>query len=106
MPGGLPDAIRRRLAPLALPADNGWIVAGVVVFVAAALRLHNLHHPPGIMFDEVYYANEARSLLEYGVEYDQGNPKYVVHPPLGEPGDPEVEALQGEEGAEGDDEAR
>jgi dolichyl-phosphate-mannose-protein mannosyltransferase len=80
----LPDVVRRRLAPSALPASTGWIVTGVVVTIAAALRLYQLDQPAGIVFDETYYANEGRSLLEYGVEHDKdGKPKYVVHPPLG-----------------------
>jgi len=78
------EQVRRRLARPVLPPYPGLIVTGVVVAVAAALRLVDLDHPAGIVFDETYYANEARTMLAHGVEYDdKGNPKYVVHPPLG-----------------------
>jgi dolichyl-phosphate-mannose--protein O-mannosyl transferase len=77
------ELVRRRLGRPALSPYAGWVVTGIVVAIAATLRLHELGHPAGIVFDETYYANEGRSLLEYGVEYDKGNPKYVVHPPLG-----------------------
>lgn len=79
----IPDPVRRRLAPPALPAGSGWVVTAIVVAVAAILRLDDLAHPAGIQFDEVYYANEARAMLEHGVEYKDGNPAFVVHPPLG-----------------------
>lgn len=73
----------RRLARPALSTSTGWLVTGLVVAVAAVLRLYRLDEPAGILFDETYYANEAQALLEHGVEYDKGAPKYVVHPPLG-----------------------
>jgi dolichyl-phosphate-mannose--protein O-mannosyl transferase len=83
MPPVVPDLVRRRLARPALSPYSGWIVTVVVVAVAAVLRLYDLGHPAGVVFDETYYANEARSLLLYGVEHENGQPKYVVHPPLG-----------------------
>lgn len=84
--GTLPAAVRRRLAPL----DNwlepwSWLATAVVVVIAGVLRLVNLSHPPGTIFDELYYANEGNELLAYGFEWDDENngPAYVVHPPLG-----------------------
>ncbi|ROO51212.1 dolichyl-phosphate-mannose-protein mannosyltransferase [Micromonospora sp. Llam0] len=84
--GGLPSVVRRRLAPL----DNwlepwSWLATAVVVTIAGVLRLVNLSHPPGLIFDELYYANEANELRQYGFEWDETNntPAYVVHPPLG-----------------------
>jgi dolichyl-phosphate-mannose--protein O-mannosyl transferase len=76
--------MRRRLATVDTNATS-WFATGVVVFIAAVLRLIGLSHPPGKIFDEVYYANEAQGLLQHGVEWDfeHNSAKYVVHPPLG-----------------------
>ncbi len=41
-------------------------------------RRHGLAHPERIFFDEVYYVNDARDFLEFGVEDG-----FVVHPALG-----------------------
>jgi dolichyl-phosphate-mannose--protein O-mannosyl transferase len=76
---------RRRLGrPGRFPASF-WLAALLVGGVALVLRLVNLARPRGVMFDEVYYANEAQDLLQHGVEWnpEQGQPEYVVHPPLG-----------------------
>ncbi|MFY1634300.1 dolichyl-phosphate-mannose--protein mannosyltransferase [Solwaraspora sp. WMMB335] len=83
---GLPAILRRRLAPLDNWLDPwSWLATGVVVVIAAVLRLVNLAHPSHTIFDEVYYANEANELMRYGFEWDENNntPAYVVHPPLG-----------------------
>lgn len=70
-----------------MPSDRlrGWIVAGVVTAVAAVLRLIGLNHPKGLIFDEVYYAQDAHQMLQHGVEWDSelGSGSYVAHPPLG-----------------------
>ncbi len=82
----VPDAIRRRLAPIDERFDpRSWLAAGVVTLIAAILRLVGLAHPRGKMFDEVYYATEAHTMLQHGVEWEESNntAKYVVHPPLG-----------------------
>src|SRR4051812_21833461 len=82
--GGLPDIVRRRLATVA--SDPGsWVATLLVVFVAALVRALGLRNPPQIIFDETYYAYEARGLLQHGVEwqFDNDSPRYVVHPPLG-----------------------
>jgi dolichyl-phosphate-mannose--protein O-mannosyl transferase len=57
----------------------------VVTGIAAALRLIGLSHPKGLIFDEVYYAQDAHSMLTYGVEWDPGadGSSYVAHPPFG-----------------------
>ncbi|HKT06248.1 MAG TPA: phospholipid carrier-dependent glycosyltransferase [Rugosimonospora sp.] len=83
---GPPDVQRRRLGP-SLPDDRfaSWLGTGVVVFIAAVLRLVGLGWPKGKIFDEVYYATEGHDLLVHGVEWNatNNNGDFVVHPPLG-----------------------
>ncbi len=55
-----------------------WLVPLVVVATAVATMVVRVGHPERIFFDEVYYVNDARDFLEYGVEDG-----FVVHPPLG-----------------------
>jgi len=48
------------------------------------LRLWNLDRPKGFIFDEVYYAKNANSLIKHGVELNSaGQAEFIVHPPLG-----------------------
>ncbi len=48
------------------------------------LRLWNLDKPKGYIFDELYYAKNANSLINHGVELNSNNQaEFVVHPPLG-----------------------
>lgn len=54
------------------------LVPACLVGTAAVLMMGSLSSPGRIVFDEVYYVNDARDILEFGVE--QG---FVVHPPLG-----------------------
>ncbi|MFM2103421.1 MAG: hypothetical protein RL740_508, partial [Actinomycetota bacterium] len=54
-----------------------------ITFVAFVLRIFNLGIPKGLVFDEVYYVDGARDYLKYGVELTDGNPEFVVHPPVG-----------------------
>jgi dolichyl-phosphate-mannose-protein mannosyltransferase len=50
----------------------------VVTLAAAALLFVRLGTPADIIFDEVYYVEDARSVLEQGVEAG-----FAVHPPVG-----------------------
>lgn len=68
--GGTPDSRGHRRARLVLPV--------VVLLVATVLRFWNLGYPERTYFDELYYPEHARQLLEQGVETD-----FVVHPPVG-----------------------
>ncbi|MEN9741677.1 MAG: hypothetical protein RIR66_633, partial [Actinomycetota bacterium] len=89
------------------PANAGW--AGwrgplAATGLAALLRLPNLGTPHALVFDETYYAKDALSLLNFGVEKKfveganemllasdgrnyldifQNEGAYVVHPPIG-----------------------
>jgi dolichyl-phosphate-mannose-protein mannosyltransferase len=80
-----PAELRERLAP-GLPFDRySWLGTGIVVFIAAVLRLVGLSHPRGKIFDEIYYATEGAELFQHGVEWrpETNTGDYVVHPPLG-----------------------
>ncbi|MEV6487928.1 phospholipid carrier-dependent glycosyltransferase [Actinoplanes sp. NPDC051633] len=82
----VPDAVRRRLSTLDNALNpHSWLVTGVIVVMAAILRLVGITHPRGYVFDEVYYPTDAWDMLTHGVEWDEktNGPAYVVHPPLG-----------------------
>jgi dolichyl-phosphate-mannose-protein mannosyltransferase len=81
----VPGAVRRRLAGPGRFPPGFWPVAILVTGIGLVLRLVNLAHPKDVIFDEVYYANEAQDLLQHGVEWnpEDNTPQYVVHPPLG-----------------------
>ena len=81
-----------------------WLGPLGATALAALIRLPNLGRPHELVFDETYYAKDALSLLNFGVERKfveganekllatDGNnylsiftadPAYVVHPPIG-----------------------
>ena len=61
-----------------------WLTAATLFAVAAAFRLIGLGKVKGFIFDEVYYAKDAHSLAQHGVELTGHNvAEYVVHPPVG-----------------------
>ncbi len=63
----------REIAPISL-----------IIAFALILRLWRLSLPKGYIFDEVYYAKNANSLIRNGVELNsQGQAEFIVHPPLG-----------------------
>ena len=56
----------------------------IIIGFALTLRLWRLNLPKGYIFDEVYYAKNAASLITDGVELnEQGEAEFVVHPPVG-----------------------
>lgn len=58
-------------------------ITAILAF-SLAIRLWRLNLPAGYIFDEVYYAKNANSLLTSAVELNgQGQAEFVVHPPLG-----------------------
>jgi dolichyl-phosphate-mannose-protein mannosyltransferase len=82
----VPAVVRRRLATLETALNPySWLVTGVIVAIAAILRLVGISRPKGYIFDEVYYPTDAWDMLHHGVEWDEktNGPAYVVHPPLG-----------------------
>ena len=99
-----PPTWRARMLPL-VSGNGGWGVTALVTLVAGLLRFLRLDQPtttlsdkgvlqgPGDIFDEVYYACDAKNLIRYGVEHASAAGKafctpesggsFVVHPPLG-----------------------
>lgn len=54
-----------------------------VILFGAITRFLNLGRPNELVFDEVYYVDGARDYLAFGVELDNAQSEFVVHPPLG-----------------------
>ena len=71
------------LRPMRISRD--WAYALGFTAMALALRLWHLSTPKGQIFDEIYYAKNANSLLLHGVEIDPATNKaeFIVHPPVG-----------------------
>lgn len=63
-------ALRARLMT-PMPDDRlwGWIGPLLVTLFAAVLRFNRLSVPNAVMFDETYYAKDAWSILQHGVEW-------------------------------------
>ena len=61
-----------------------WLTATGFFIIGALFRLWHLGTPKGFIFDEVYYAKNAHSLLLHGVEMDaKGAAEFIVHPSVG-----------------------
>lgn len=56
-----------------------------LALTALIFRIWHLGYPKGFVFDEVYYAQNANSLLHHGVELDpkSSSADFIVHPPIG-----------------------
>jgi len=59
------------------------IAIALIALFAGLLRFWRLAEPETLVFDEVYYVDGARDLLQYGVEIEGEKGEFVVHPPLG-----------------------
>src|SRR5437773_10159290 len=70
-----------------MPDDRemSWVPTVLITLIATVLHVYRLGRPPGMIFDEIYYATEGQDLLKHGVEWDRNNNSaaFVVHPPLG-----------------------
>ena len=56
----------------------------IITIFSLIIRLWHLNSPKGYIFDEVYYAKNANSLIQHGVELnEQGGADFIVHPPFG-----------------------
>lgn len=84
-PGVRPVEQARPGRQVPLPPNGiwGWLGPVLVALVAGVLRFYRLSEPETKVFDEVYYARNALSLLRHGVEVDKGAAEFVAHPPLG-----------------------
>ena len=65
--------------------SRDWAYALGFGLLGLVLRLWNLDSPKGKIFDEIYYATNAHSLLQNGIEIDSKNglAQFIVHPPTG-----------------------
>ena len=68
-----------------LRISRDWVYALGFAAFGLILRLWNLVSPKGKVFDEIYYATNAESLLQNGIEIDSksGLAQFIVHPPTG-----------------------
>ena len=68
-----------------LRISRDWVIALGFGTLAALFRFWNLGLPKGKIFDEIYYAADANSLLLSGVEVDaqSGQGGFIAHPPVG-----------------------
>ena len=68
-----------------LRISKDWVYALGFGLFGLALRLWNLDSPKGKIFDEIYYATNAQSMLQNGIEIDSksGLAQFIVHPPTG-----------------------
>ena len=93
-------SVLERLRPPMPDLRAGWLVVLGMTLLALVLRLWHLDEPGKLMFDEIYYAKDAWSILQHGYEatWSEGadelfargdtslltdSPSFVVHPPLG-----------------------
>ena len=65
--------------------NRDWATALGFAALSLLLRLWRLGSLKGFIFDEVYYAKNANSLLQHGVEIDPKThgAEFIVHPPVG-----------------------
>ena len=63
--------LRARLAA-PMPDDRpwGWLGPLLVTAFGAWLRFNRLQVPRALIFDETYYAKDAWSILQHGVEWN------------------------------------
>lgn len=54
-----------------------------ILTIAAFTRYFNLATPGTLVFDELYYVDGAKDLLDVGVEITGNEPEFIVHPSLG-----------------------
>jgi dolichyl-phosphate-mannose--protein O-mannosyl transferase len=68
----------------AQPTQQDWLTALSLAALGVLFRIWHLASIKGLIFDEVYYAKNAHSLIQHGVELTQsGTGDFIVHPPIG-----------------------
>jgi len=55
----------------------------LILIVAAWVRFYRLGRPDALVFDELYYVDGAKDLLQHGVEVTGADPEFIVHPSIG-----------------------
>src|SRR6202045_1376804 len=66
--GRLPGLRARRAAPMPDDRPWGWLGPLLVTAFGTFLRFDRLRVPRALAFDETYYAKDAWSILQHGVE--------------------------------------
>jgi dolichyl-phosphate-mannose-protein mannosyltransferase len=59
------------------------LILGLILLVTALIRFWNIGTPDKLVFDEVYYVDGAKDYLNGGAETTNGEPEFIVHPPVG-----------------------
>jgi dolichyl-phosphate-mannose-protein mannosyltransferase len=72
------DRIAQLRARLVTPMPDdgiwGWVWPLLITLFAGILRFDRLSTPDSVVFDETYYAKDAWSILQHGVEWNWVNP--------------------------------
>ena len=55
----------------------------IIAVTSFILRIFHLGSIKSYIFDEVYYVDNTRDYLRYGVEVTGNNSEFIVHPPVG-----------------------
>ena len=72
------------MTPAVKIQQRDWLTALALASIGALFRLWHLASIKGFIFDEIYYAKDAHSLIQHGVELTaNGAPDFIVHPPMG-----------------------
>jgi dolichyl-phosphate-mannose--protein O-mannosyl transferase len=73
LPGGAAERIAALRARLVTPMPDdrvwGWIGPLLITLFSGWLRFNRLSAPDAVIFDETYYAKDAWSILQHGVEW-------------------------------------
>ena len=85
------DSLPRSPVPIADPRQRQRVALAIalILLVSAALRLYQVSTPPNYMFDEVYYAKDAKAIVDgrvgtHGVlRWEAGDEVSWPHPEMG-----------------------
>lgn len=68
---------------IAMLAKLKSVPLSAILLIAGFVRFFNLSTPETLVFDELYYVDGAKDLLDVGVEVTGDQPEFIVHPSLG-----------------------
>ena len=85
------DSLPRSPVPIADPRQRQRVALAIalILLVSAAVRLWQVSTPPNYMFDEVYYAKDAKAIVDgrvgtHGVlRWEAGDEVSWPHPEMG-----------------------